>query len=470
MIRGRASRAPVFAFAALALTACGGQTTSAGRSATAGGISPATQSSPGYVQHVVVVIQENRTLDNLFATFPGADGTTQGRMKLSSGGYTYVPLRAANLAEQCDFGHSYKGYLKDYDGGNMDGFSLEGGGKKCPGPTGTLTYQYVEPEQILPYWQIARQYVLGDQMYSTQGSGSFTNHQDLIAGGTTINAAMTKSLVDFPSALPWGCSARRHDPRTTTSLLVAKPGSSELHYRRHRGPFPCMSYATLRDLLDARSISWKYYSPPVREGTGRYWSAFEAIKAVREGPEWKTNVVDTSTFFSDVSYGTLPSVSWIVPDELNSDHPGSNSDTGPSWVAAIVNAIGESAYWNSTAIVIVWDDWGGFYDHEPPPFQDQWGGLGFRVPLLVVSPYAREAHPSQPGYISHTQYEFGSIVKFIEGNWNLGTLGKTDQRATSIIDCFDFAQLPRSFTAIPSKYSHSYFEHQRPSYRPVDSE
>ncbi len=450
--------------AVVAFAACSGS--SSAPTSAAAAVPPASSGiGSQYVEHVVLVIQENRTLDNLFATFPGADGTTEGRMKLPSGGYDYVALRESNLNEICDFGHSYKGFLQDYDGGKMDGFSLEGGGKQCPGPSGTATYQYVEPAQIAPYWEIAERYVLADHMFTTQGSGSFTAHQDLVAGGTTLNAAQTKTLVDFPSAKPWGCDA---PSKTVTSLLIAK--ANALRYRRHRGPFPCLTYPTLRDLLDAKSVSWKYYSPSEPFGTGKLWNAFDAIKAVREGPQWNTNIAIPTEFFSDVSSGTLPAMSWIVPDEANSDHPASGSDTGPSWVAAIVNAVGESQYWDSTAIVIVWDDWGGFYDHVPPPFFDRWGGLGFRVPMLVVSPYAREGDGSQGGYVSHTQYEFGSILKFIEGVWDLGTLGKTDERAASMVDCFDFTRAPRPFSPIGSKYSRAYFERQRPSYRPVDSE
>jgi phospholipase C len=167
---------------------------------------------------------------------------------------------------------------------------------------------------------------------------------------------------------------------------------------------------------------------------------------------------------SDISHGMLPAVSWLVPDLTNSDHPGDHSDTGPSWVAAIVNAIGESAYWKSTAILIVWDDWGGFYDNVRPPLRDTAGGLGFRVPMLVVSPYARK------GYVAHTQYEFGSILKFIENNWGLGRLGTTDVRAETIVGCFDFAQKPRKFEAIHASYSRSYFERQPPSNQPVDTQ
>jgi phospholipase C len=236
-----------------------------------------------------------------------------------------------------------------------------------------------------------------------------------------------------------------------------------------KGPFPCMSYMTLRDLLDAKKVSWKYYSPPVPGNTGKYWNAFDAIDAVREGPEWTTNIAQPTVFFSDLTSGTLPAVSWVVPDNPNSDHPTTH-DMGPSWVASVVNAVGQSSYWDSTAIIVLWDDWGGFYDNEPPPFFDHWGGLGFRVPMLIVSPYARETSSTQTGYISHTQYEFGSILKFIENIYGLGSLNTTDKRSTSIVDSFDFTQSPRSFKAIPSKYSREFFLHQKPSYLPVDTE
>jgi phospholipase C len=349
----------------------------------------------------------------------------------------------------------------------MDGFNLEGGSIRCPGEAGKRPYQYVDPSQIAPYWDIAGQYVLSDRMFQTQGSGSFTAHQDLIAGGTAIN--FRESLVDFPSHAPWGCDA----PSGTVTSLVKSTGISpapvKLQYLYHKGPFPCIGYATLRDLLDAKSVTWKYYTPAV-SGSGAIWNAFDAVSAVRHGSEWGTKVVSPETkIFNDISAGTLPSVSWVIPDNTNSDHPGPGSDKGPSWVASVVNAIGQSSYWPSTAIVIVWDDWGGFYDHVPPPFRDNYGGLGFRVPMMVVSAYARQG-ASGPGYISHTQYEFGSILKFVEDVWGLGRLNTTDMRAASILDCFDFTQQPRTFTPIPSQYTVRYFENERPSGQPVDSE
>ena len=447
------------------LAACGAQAgipTAGGASQRAGF---AGSGGSGAIKHVIVVIQENRSFDALFATFPGANGATQGRIKTPSG-TQYVTLQKADLREPCDFGHSWLTYRRDWDKGRMDAFNLEGGGEKCPGKTGLAAYQYADPKQVAPYWSIAQQYVLGDAMFATQGSGSFTAHQDLIAGGTMLDAHQTKSVVDFPSAKPWGCDA---PAGTVTSLLVGD-GKKKPKRQYDKGPFPCFTYATLRDLLDASSVSWRYYSPKEPGGSGALWNAFDAIKAVREGSEWTTNIATPNSFFNDVSGGTLANVSWIVPDSTNSDHPGNGSDTGPSWVASIVNAVGESPYWDSTAIIVVWDDWGGFYDNAPPPFFDSWGGLGFRVGMLVASPYARLGASSQPGYISHTQYEFGSILRFIEDVWGLGRLGTTDTRAASIVDCFDFMQSPRAFTPIGSKYSRRFFERQRPSGKPVDTE
>jgi phospholipase C len=439
--------------------------------------------SSSLIQHVVIIVQENRSFNDFFATYPGADGTTTGCMKpgtdlrrvhkhSSSGcpsGDETVALKAVNLSEDCDFGHGYHGFLRNLDGGNMDGFGLGGGA--CQGKV-TAPYQYVKPAQILPYVTIANEWVLGDHMFQTQGSGSYTAHQDLIAGGTMLNKQQTLSIVDTPTSTPWGCDG---PPGTKTSELKYVLKTGQLQFRKNKGPFPCFnaSYTTLRDLLDAQNVSWKYYSPPVIGGEGTLWNGFDSIKVVRYGPEWGTNVTDSNTqIFTDITNNQLPAVSWVIPDRPESDHPspGPDGDTGPSWVASLVNAVGESSYWQSCAIVVVWDDWGGFYDNVAPPLKDEWGGLGFRVPMLLISPYAVVGSNSQGGYISHTPYEFGSILKFVEDTFNLGSLGKTDARATSIVDSFDFTQSPRPFREIPSTFSRSYFMHKKPSTIPVDTE
>jgi phospholipase C len=410
--------------------------------------SPASQS--GKISHVVIVIQENRSFDNLFATFPKADGATKG---LVYGG-GYVNLKERKLESGLVLDNSWSAFQVSYDGGKMNGFNLVYVNEhKC-----TCAYQYVNPKDIKPYWSMAKHYVLGDHMFPTQASGSFTAHQDLIRGGTELNSYET--LIDFPTDGPWGCDAA---PGVATSLLT-----SSGQYLDNQGPFPCFTYNTMRDLLDAKGVSWKYYTPTITTHGGDLWNAFDAIKAVRDGSEWTANISSPETnIFKDISGSALPAVSWVIPDGQNSDHPaqqlwGIKKDTGPSWVASIVNAVGQSQYWNSTAIVVVWDDWGGFYDHVAPPQLD-YTGLGFRVPLLVVSPYAK------PGYVSHTPYEFASILKFVEQTFGLGSLGTTDVRATSIGDVFDFKHGPRTFTPIAAKYSKAFFEHQRPSNMPVDT-
>jgi phospholipase C len=398
----------------------------------------------------VIIVQENRTFDNLFATFPGADGTRRG--KTHNGGS--ILLRRSNLESPLSPINGYPSWKRDWNGGKMNGFDVNPIGKV----PGTYVYEYVDPAQIQPYWDLAKQYVLADHTFQTQGSGSFTAHQDLIRGGTEIGGA--RSLIDFPNDWgdPWGCDA---PAGTKTSLITVTN-----QYLALQGPFPCLSYATLRDLLDAKGVSWRYYTPSFGNFGGNLWNAFDAIDAVRHGPEWTTNVISPETdVFTDIKRDTLPAVAWVIPDFKNSDHPGDDSDTGPSWVASVVNAIGESPAWKTTAILILWDDWGGWYDHVAPPGARRYGGLGFRIPLIAVAPFAKT------GYVSHDEYQTGSIVRFVEDNWDLGRLGTTDVHSADFTrDFFDFTQQPRSFVPIQSQYSQTYLLRQPPSNMPVDNE
>ncbi|MGA8532897.1 MAG: alkaline phosphatase family protein [Candidatus Tumulicola sp.] len=450
----RRNRFPSAIVAALFIAGCSGGSQSGGSLPPQSAGHPALGSTslpPKYIRHVVIVIQENRSFDNFFATYPGADGTTTGKTHYGK----VVPLKEVGLVAT-DIEHTWQGFKTEYNHGKMNGFDLIHFGAWGGGPPAKLyAYQYVKPTDIQPYWTMAQEYVLADHMFETQSSGSFIGHQDLIAGGTAIDS--TQSLVNYPSSNVWGCDAPAN---TVTSLITTNDG-----FEPGKGPFPCLEYPTLRDSLDAGKVSWRYYVPPMSTNVGKIWSAFDAIRAVRYGPEWKANIsVPETNVLKDISNDKLPGVSWVIPDALNSDHPGHNVTGGPSWVAQVVNAIGKNTkLWKSTAIIVVWDDWGGFYDHVAPPQLD-YQGLGLRVPMLVISPYAKR------GYVSHTQYEFGSILKFVENNWGLARIGSTDVRSTSIGDVFDFSQPPRPFQPIPALLPQSYFEHQRPSYLPVDTE
>jgi phospholipase C len=414
----------------------------------------AASGSAAYIKHVVIMLEENRSFDDLFATFPGANGATRGKMKLPSGD-VWVPLNKATFASE-DLDHQHFSFLAEYDKGAMDGFNLVKRviRKGVKVPAGKYPYRYADPKQLAPYWDIAKNYVLADDMFSTQSSSSFTAHQDWIAGGTPVDG---DNVIDFPIPPTWGCNGA---PGTVTDLITLQ--GKEM---RGKGPFPCFKYATLRDLLDKAGLSWLYFT---NQSNNSVWNGFDAIDAVRNGPEWTSNIVQPETqIFQTISDGQLPAVSWVIPDAITSDHPGNHAQLGPAWVASVVNAIGESQYWDNTLVVVAWDEWGGEFDHVPPPQLDG-QGLGPRVAMLLVSAYDREASTSKPGYISHTQYEPGSVLKFIEKNWGLGSLGTSDVRANSIVDSFDFTLPPRPFIPIGSDHSKAFFEHMKPSGLPVD--
>lgn len=224
--------------------------------------------------------------------------------------------------------------------------------------------------------------------------------------------------------------------------------------------YPCFEHPTLTDLLDAKSISWRYYA----SGLKSIWNAPNAIQhmcgpnaappngTACVGPVWTNSVVLQSTrVLTDIANGQLPAVSWVIPTGQASDHPVFTDGSGPSWVASVVNAIGNSQYWADTAIIITWDDWGGFFDHVAPPSIANSYEYGFRVPLIVVSPFAKASH------ISHVTHDFGSILKFMEGVYGLPSLGYADARADDLSDCFDFTQTPLIFHPVAAKFNAQHF-------------
>jgi phospholipase C len=459
-------------FAGLAFTLAG--------CASGAGLSGATPSAPAapagsplskYITHVVVVIQENRSFENFFAGFPGANAPTSGcaqntaqrravRRQSSAGcpaGDVAVPLHRITF-DGPDLKHDWESSVTDWDHGKMDGFAAYGTHRKYE------AYSYVDREQLKPYWTIAKQWVLADAMYPTEFGGSFTAHLTLVAGTDDLKPP-NEAEVDFPDGLYDDCDS---PPGTKSSYLT-----SQRMVERFQGPFPCFAqFNTMAEVLDNAGISWKYYATK-RVGAGM-WSAFEAIKYVRYGDDWHKNIIAPQTrILTDPGNNALASMTWVTPSKPDSDHPADHSDLGPSWVASVVNAIGESSYWPTTAIIVLWDDWGGWYDNASPPQLD-YRGLGIRVPCLIISPYAKKG-ASGAGYVAHTQYEYGSILKFVEQAFNLPHIGKvsagyTDARASSLIDSFDFTQSPRPFTPISSKYPMSRFINEPPSNEPVDTE
>jgi phospholipase C len=461
-----ASRWFTFGALSLALSACSGNGTVA-----APGLplyyQPPTRMQPpverirrhtasGKIQHVVIIIQENRSFNNLFYRFPGA--------KTAKYGYTTtnqkIALQPVGLETTWDLDHSSTSFFEACNGTGsipgtnckMNGFNQEwvgcggSGEPKCPNPN--PQYSYVPHYETKPYFAIGKQYVLADQMYASNfDASSFISHQYIIA-------AQAESSVNFPWS-DWGCPGGSGDEIAT----VGPDRQIPYGYQQ-----VCYTDDTLGQEADNAGVTWAFYTSSVY-GDGGIWSAYQANKYVYYGSDWKNDVITPQTdFFSDVENGKLRQISWITPTCENSDHAGCGSNTGPQWVASLVNAIGQSQYWDSTAIFIFWDDYGGWYDAQAPAYVD-YDGLGLRIPMLVVSAYARK------GRVSHVHYEHGSILKFVEDQFGLPRLAASDTRATSPEqDCFDFNAPPRAFKVIPTVLGRYYFLHQPPDLRPPDTQ
>ena len=399
---------------------------------------PPTASST--IKHIVIIMQENRTFDNLFNGFPGADTVASG---MSNG--VSVPLQAVPYEQGTDLDHSHEGWYKDYDNGKMDGFA------HAPSyPIPNLPYAYVPQSETVPIWTLAKAYTLGDRMFQSNTGPSFVAHQYLIAG----QSAEADNNPDENGV--WGC-----DSAATTTVTLIGPNGTSLP-----GPYPCFDYQTMADLLNAKGISWRYYAAAKsgdKNGGGYIWSAYDAIKHIRFGSDWSSNVISPPpTVLTDIQSGNLAQVTWITPSFDYSDHAEKGlTAMGPDWVASITNTIGASQYWNSTAIFITWDDWGGWYDHVPSPMVDNMG-LGFRVPLIVVSPYANH------GYISHTIHEFSGFLKYTEEVFSLPSLGTRDATADDFSDCFNYSQTAQPYTQIPVTFTPKYFQSLKTSTIPDD--
>ncbi len=381
------------------------------------------------IKHIVIIMQENRTVDNLFNGFPGADTVTSG---MSRG--VVIPLQPVPYEQGTDVDHSHEGWYTDYDNGLMDGFSHE---KNYP--IANLPYAYVPQSETVPIWTLAKAYTFGDRMFQSNTGPSFVAHQYMIAG-------QSGGADNNPNAGTWGC-----DSTAGSTVTLIGPNGTSLP-----GPYPCFDYQTMADLLDAKGISWRYYAAAQTgdtNGGGYIWSAYDAIKHIRFGFDWSTNVVSPPpTVLTDIQNGNLAQVTWITPSFDYSDHASKGlTAMGPDWIASITNAIGSSPYWNSTAIFISWDDWGGWYDHVPPPMVDNMG-LGFRVPLIVVSPYAKN------GYVSHTTHEFSCFLKYTEEVFNLPSLGTRDAAADDFADCFNYAQTPQPYVQVPVTFKPQFFQ------------
>jgi len=393
----------------------------------------------GKIEHVVYVIQENRSFNSMFEGFPNAHTVSSGK---NSQGKT-VQLQPISLKKLYDIDHSAGAMFEacnapagDLPGTHcrMNGFDRElasYGGPPDP------QYVYVDHKESKPYFDMAHHWVLADRMFASQLDESFVAHQYIIA-------AQAKSSVNVPDG-PWGCpGGSRDEVLTITHDRQIGPGQT-----------PCFNYTTLGDELDNAGLSWRFYTSTFNYPTSGLWSGYQAIDHIYNGPDWKKDVITPQKrFLTDVGKGKLAKFTWITPLCPDSDHVACGGGYGPSWVATVVNAVGESKFWKSTVIFVQWDDWGGLYDSVPPPYRD-YDSLGFRVPLMVISPYAKH------DYVSHVQYETASVLKFAEDLFGLPPLAAADRRARSpAADTLDFTQAPRKFVPITSPKGLKFFLHQ----------
>ena len=416
-------------------------------------------------QHLIFIVQENHSFDNYFGTYPGANGipantslpVNPSDLSLGSVSSFHLDptvtvsiigdelppgvadpsdlsqtdnssvspyhLPAQSIGQDID--HSAIAAREAYDNGKMDGF--------IPAVQSTLTMGYYDRTDIPYYWDYADKYVLDNNFFSSEMGPSFPNHLYLASGtdgptNSTESWVLNSSIVENPPCItiPGG-----------DAPIVDWPNAS-------------LDWSTLAEELSIANVSWTWYDGNTNPLAPTLWNVLPLFNYFQVNPaELSAHVKSTSTFSADIQSNNLPAVSWIMPGSWHpptlpsvfdgqsvSEHPPARSDAGMDYVSYLVNEVMESPLWQSTAIVITWDDYGGFYDHVAPPQIDQ-SGLGFRVPTLVISPWAKH------NYIDHTQYEFSSLLDLAEHTFNLPSLGARDVTANDMMNSFNFTQSPQ---------------------------
>jgi phospholipase C len=385
------------------------------------GVDAASLDTRWPIKHVVFLIKENRSFDNLFGRFPHADGATTG---MDHG--VERPLTKATDQRAHDIPHCYACNVTSIDGGKMDGFNQSIYADR-------YAYTQFRPRQLPNYWHWASDNVVSDNFFASATGPSFPNHLYSIAatsGGALDNPiqpySSLKKQQDQGLAKSWGCDIAQ--PGSFVKIIDPEGKSVKVD--------PCFDFTTKGDLLRKAGIPWAYYSATNTQ-LGYVWSAYAAVDRYRNDKAmWDRYMRPVDDVVRDVRNDRLPPVTWVTPRFQLSEHPEYNFCYGENWTTEVVNAIMNSPMWQDTAIFVTWDDFGGFYDHVPPPDVDRFG-FGIRVPLITISPYAKQ------GVVDHHVGEFSSVLRFIEDNWGLRQLTHRDRDARNLSANFDFAQPPR---------------------------
>jgi phospholipase C len=373
------------------------------------------------IKRVVYLMLENRSFDNTFGAFPGVNGAKRGNDLGKE-----VPLVRCPQWLPADLPHDYGAAVTDVHDGKMDNFRLAWL-SEC---SKYFAYSQIAREDIPNYWHWAKEYVLSDNFFASVLGPSYPNHLVYVSGdhfGVYDNPENSRP-VPVPEggrSKSWGCDA----PANVYTYLRHPDGS----LTKSRPCFP--DATTVPNQLTDHKIDWSYYAPN-RNQVGYIWSTLNSFPSIFKTDLWDRHVKPVDGLLADVNASMLPPVTWIVARYELSDHPPWSSTNSHNWVTKIVNGIMRGPLWEHTAIFITWDEWGGFYDHVPPPRVDQ-NGLGIRVPMLLISPYARR------GMIDHEMGEFASPLKFIQDNWGLRHHTERIRKTHNFEHAFDFKGRPR---------------------------
>jgi phospholipase C len=375
------------------------------------------------IEKVVFIVKENRTFDNLFGRFPGADGARSAR--LSTG--ERVRLEQAPDAYPHDIGHDFFSGIIAINGGMMNGFDL------IPGSQTGLPFTQYRRDDIPAYWRYAEEFTLADRMFSSMYGPTIPEHLFTVAA--TAGRIVSNKLTPED-----GKGLYCEDVRERFYKLQRHPRLIEWERRVQIGKIEallrevqaCLDVRTIFPTLEEKGVSWHYYG-----GRDQFHNAMIAIKEIRQTKRWN-DVLPPSRFIADARSGNLPDVSYLLPPTRYNDHPHSPNRSmciGENWTVRQVNAVMQGPDWDNVAVLVTWDDFGGVYDHVRPPVIDDMG-LGPRVPLIVISPWAK------PGYVSHTTYEFSSFLALLERMHGVAPLTARDRQANDLFDAFDFKQKP----------------------------
>ena len=387
---------------------------------------PSSSTQGNKIQHIIFVVQENHTFDNYFGTYPGARGIPSSLLNANTSS-PYLPHHLSSEASPL-LTNSWGAAHLAYDNGKMDGFINAEGGS-----AGTMGYY--DRTNIPYYWDYADHYVLADEFFSSMLGPTFPNHLYIASGAA--------GPVNITGTYSW----------LVNNTIVGDLGGSYPYEGLH------LDWGTLARELTAANVSWNWYTGDSPATTGTAWNVLPLYSYFQNNPSvLAAHVKGTQEFSSDINGGKLGAITWVTPGSWapptypsgcagidTSEHPPARIDCGMDYVAYLVNTVMQSNYWNSTAIVVTWDDWGGFFDHVPPPQVDKFG-VGFRVPAIVISPWAK------PHYVDHTQYEFGSLLKFAETTFNLPSLGTRDANSSNMLGMFDFSQTPLPTLVEPANF------------------